>query len=652
MSAGQKVLLGNIRGPAGPPGDTSSAIPLVQKGAAGGVATLDGSSHVPAAQLALALLAAAAGAPNGVATLDGSSHVPAAQLANAILASALGVANGAASLDSSGQVPLSELGNVPVSKHDWQFFPEDYGAVGHAKLATDVATTSASQTFVSAQMAANASVGMWVAIDGGRGGDDTASVGVITSIVGNNVTITANGGRSITFSNTGLTAIYGVDDTNAINAALDAARAYGEAHNYDTEVLLTEGPYISATNTQSNNGTALYNTSIKIPYPSNNNGRKLVVALKGRERTDHLGYWSSSIPNVYSSTIFGLAAAPSTLDGTYGVQSVIGTPTPQAGMAGTISPTFVNTRPVVENVMVVTPVFTNLTAFDFSWATGCYMDGWSARAFAVTAVGNGVHLLAAYSGATIDATLGVGLRSPRGGNNADVYLGSFAVEGYASGISVWSEHTYAAYARLLYTSVALQVNGSNSGHGLVIAHVTAEGYKGGIQLLAGGTGNVPIFIGSWSTETSGDVYDIYDPGSAFQGIVNWYDNVDNRDIIVNGASNLRIVVPKILRSVPKVVTLTDGTTVPINSRDGNVFEWPLGANSHTLSNPSNPVAGQIITIDIAYSGVFTPNFGTAFKFGADGQPTWTSVSGKVDTIAFRYHAGKAAWLCLGWKLGY
>jgi hypothetical protein len=103
---------------------------------------------------------------------------------------------------------------------------------------------------------------------------------------------------------------------------------------------------------------------------------------------------------------------------------------------------------------------------------------------------------------------------------------------------------------------------------------------------------------------------------------------------------------------PKVVTLTDGASVPVDASLANVFEWSLGASGHTLSNPTNPVSGEVITIDIAYSGAFTPLFGNAYLFGTDGPPTWTSVNGKLDTVAFRYSAVKAAWLCLGWKLGY
>lgn len=70
----------------------SDVIPLAQKGAANGLATLDAASRLPAAQLPIeAALAASVlpasqkGAANGLASLDGSGKVPTSQLPAAVL---------------------------------------------------------------------------------------------------------------------------------------------------------------------------------------------------------------------------------------------------------------------------------------------------------------------------------------------------------------------------------------------------------------------------------------------------------------------------------------------------------------------------------------------------------------------------------------
>ena len=103
---------------------------------------------------------------------------------------------------------------------------------------------------------------------------------------------------------------------------------------------------------------------------------------------------------------------------------------------------------------------------------------------------------------------------------------------------------------------------------------------------------------------------------------------------------------------PHVATLTDGSSVAIDASLGNIFDWPLGAGSHTLAAPSNPVNGQMIKIRIAYSGSFTPLFNAIFHFGTDGQPSWTATNAKVDEVAFEYNSNVSAWCCQGWKLGF
>lgn len=88
-------------------------IPNTQKGQAGGVATLDDSGKVPAAQLPSMdyVPNSQKGAAGGVATLDSSGKVPSAQLPSMdyIPTSQKGAASGVAELDSTGRVPSSQL---------------------------------------------------------------------------------------------------------------------------------------------------------------------------------------------------------------------------------------------------------------------------------------------------------------------------------------------------------------------------------------------------------------------------------------------------------------------------------------------------------------------------------------------------------------
>jgi len=88
-------------------------IPMSQKAATNGVASLDASGKVPSGQLPAMnyIPTSQKAAKNGVASLDGNGKVPAAQLPamNYIPTSQKGVANGVATLGADKKVPASQL---------------------------------------------------------------------------------------------------------------------------------------------------------------------------------------------------------------------------------------------------------------------------------------------------------------------------------------------------------------------------------------------------------------------------------------------------------------------------------------------------------------------------------------------------------------
>lgn len=124
--------------------DSSTFIPVTQKGAASGVASLGVDGKVPTGQLPSSLTTGvtsfngltgnvvqtaadlnavpttAVGQPNGVASLDSSGKVPAGQLPDVsggfILSTEKGAASGVATLDSGTKVPLAQVPNLPASQ--------------------------------------------------------------------------------------------------------------------------------------------------------------------------------------------------------------------------------------------------------------------------------------------------------------------------------------------------------------------------------------------------------------------------------------------------------------------------------------------------------------------------------------------------------
>lgn len=95
--------------------DLPDLIPLAQKGAASGIATLTAGGVHTAAEYdsATVVLVSTRGAANGVATLDGTTKIPVAQIpslsATYVPWSNVEVANGVASLDASAKIKSTEL---------------------------------------------------------------------------------------------------------------------------------------------------------------------------------------------------------------------------------------------------------------------------------------------------------------------------------------------------------------------------------------------------------------------------------------------------------------------------------------------------------------------------------------------------------------
>ena len=171
----------------------------------------------------------------------------------------------------------------------YQFRVADYGALGNGKMITDVNVTNGSAVLTSPSgKFSGAAVGQWVMVNTTNG----SLRGQITTVT-SATQVTINQASDVT--NTGLNAVYGTDDTVGIQAAIDAAKIYAEANQYYAEIIFDEAIYITATNYQSSDGASTFNTQLRIPAPTNNNGRKLVLRFKGVGRVDHFHYWNATM---------------------------------------------------------------------------------------------------------------------------------------------------------------------------------------------------------------------------------------------------------------------------------------------------------------------------------------------------------------------
>lgn len=430
---------------------------------------------------------------------------------------------------------LAAMGGVITSGYSynpWQFPVEAYGAKGDGKLAADV-STNATQTFTSATIAANAAVNQWVMINGARGTNDAAAIGQITAInTGTNaVTISNPYGQTVLNTATTLNAVYGTDDTAAIQSAIAAAKAYALANDYYSEVLFKDRYYIVASGlTQTT--SPYYNTQLQIPTYTANNNRKLITRFAGVSRADNQQYWNATVPNMQGTCLVSMLMAPNTIDATYGVQSVLGGPTGQGGFTGNpgggIPAVFPNAKPIIENIAIWCTAYTNITALDMTWLSACYLDGFTANIFAQPLAGTGVVLNAIWNDASVfGAKNGVGVRFPCIGNNADVYAPALSVEGYTTGI-IGAEHVRIENFKTTYTGVTLKIDTSigttNTAQGVTIAHWVNEAYQGAVYAPSAG---LCYLNATMIVEGTGQTYDILDNNGILRGTFNFFDPTDS-----------------------------------------------------------------------------------------------------------------------------
>lgn len=106
---------------------------------------------------------------------------------------------------------------------------------------------------------------------------------------------------------------------------------------------------------------------------------------------------------------------------------------------------------------------------------------------------------------------------------------------------------------------------------------------------------------------------------------------------------------------PKVVALTDASTVTVNAAAGNVFTLLTTSgvgSTRAIGAPSSPVDGQVIRFRItqaASGGPYAVTWNAAYDFGSGSAPTLTTTASKTDIVAFEYAATNSLnkWCYLG-----
>lgn len=422
----------------------------------------------------------------------------------------------------------------------WQFQPETYGAKGNGQVCGDVGTNGTSVvTSPTIGALGQAAVGMYIMIHGANGNAGPYT-GTITAVSGNNVTVS---GTAPTNTVANCPAVFGTDDTAAINSAVTAAKNYALANSFFAEVLFEPDIYILGTGpTKTGDGATVptFNSQIPLPYPNaNGTTQKLILALTGAGDAGYLQYWESLIPNVSGTALVSMLNPSSAAanDATFGRQSVIGGPSGSAGFTGG----YANVKIIARGIGIWTAIWHNLICWDLAYVSAARREECGATTFAPTGV-NGSSVLPYQNNITATTflnSISIGYRAPVSGNNLDIADYDCMSQNQEIGFLVFDHYAFWP-VQSNYCDVAMKNDGglgaSGTQHGL-FGHARMENYNGGLRTSGG---LLQCFI-IWDCENSGAPnYDVNDAGPALFGDFIFGDKVDNRAPSISVATNLKV----------------------------------------------------------------------------------------------------------------
>ena len=481
---------------------------------------------------AAARLAGSTSATKNFLTQTGTGTVSAAPAWGTIAASDL-----AATANEAGNAPLVLTPSGAMAWGlPWQFYPEAYGAKGNGKVIGDATIAGGALTTLTSASAAftSADTGKTILVNGANGATAAPLITTITFVNSTTVTLASGAANAVTAG----TAVYGNDDTAAINSAVTAAVNYATSGGNNRKAQIVFGAKIycltAATTKGSSSGPTYGNAQIPLPVPDTTGAsQKIVIEFAGVGDGSELQYFNGQVAQA-AGTVLASMLNLSSNDATWGVPSIIGGPTAASGSGWSLTGGFANIKPVVTGIKLLPPWNAWQLGFDFRFCAGAYVDksGWQGAA--PISVGQAPLLTAIPSNGN-----SIALYMPLKGNNADCKVGTFSVEGGVYGVA-FSEHFNAQHLSLIYCNIAMFVNPPGAAvHGATILQANVEATNIAFQSGGGSADTFPVFIGLLDVEVI-NTRTIDDPSNTLTGLVNWQAS-DQSAPVVNGGANLKLV---------------------------------------------------------------------------------------------------------------
>ncbi|MGY6019580.1 hypothetical protein [Streptomyces spinosirectus] len=392
------------------------------------------------------------------------------------------------------------------AKQPWVFDVTDaaYGAVGDGQIFSDGAITSGTAVLTSpSNKLAGAVPGMYVSVKGAGPAGVTTHIAKVASVQSaGQVTLDANAATTVS----GAVVIFGSDDTAAIQAAVDAAEAYLQAHTY-AQVYFPPRRYVAAgplNSSKSGNGQIVYG-----PQPMSGDQRTLHFAGGGIGAP--VRSWLQTVPLASGACILSLGVYSSTSAQTadinaHGNPAVICGPNEGGGYG--VAASFSNMLAAITNLTIIT------THSSFGLTYGA-VNFWGCAKSHVEGLSYGTAGTVAspstdYSSPGVFGTgLSVGLLLSAPGNNDYVRAPDVSCNGGYTYAMFATEHMVMDRYMGLYCWAGIVFVGTYAGsvgsvHAMKIASASIENCINEVYILgAGSSGIGPILkIDQLSTESS------------------------------------------------------------------------------------------------------------------------------------------------------
>jgi Major tropism determinant N-terminal domain len=448
-------------------------IPLAQKAAANGVATLGSGGLVPQAELA----------PVG-------SPVPGKYAP--LLYGAIWGQPGKFYADSAG------------CKGDAQFFTDGVmGASSNAVAATSSALFKSSDVGVKAML-----------VQTGNGAYSALRCGLVTGFTDSAHVTVANSATANTTGTPGAISWFGTPDDTAMAALFADADAYGKVHGRAEVCLDPDASYLlDAAFGGGGYGANYGNCQLALPYPLQAAEHYELLIDAGAEDSCAYPNWAQLVPQVGGGAVIVTTRTDGNTGNnttTKGPSHVIGGPVNGMGGETGASTGWDNLHLVVKGLNIVFPYNAGCGGLDLFAIASQRIKSLSAFAAAVVPTSSAPSPSLS-SASHISNQQGYGLRTASPGNDASVFVESFRAQGlcYALGASEWAN---VLDAHLMYSimGIGAYANGIAMSHHFSV-RAQIENCTNAMGATDTGTYRGEVWMG---TEVIGNHF--YDPSNQFQ----------------------------------------------------------------------------------------------------------------------------------------